>query len=154
MKTLSIVNDKECETTRDLDLAKNVLRKGNYNLVIVKNGRVLFETDSQGIRGFLTAIKKLGNKLRGSAVADKIVGEAAAQLCAYSSVNEVFATTLSKCGREVLEKNNIHNEYEDLVPHILNSKKTDLCPFEKLVAGSSSPTEAYEKLKQSTRKAQ
>jgi len=137
------------QTMRDLDIAKGMLKKNNNTLVIVKNGRVVFETGSIGIRGFLTAIEKIGKELKGSAVADKIVGEAAAQLCAYSNVIEVFAVTLSQCGESVLEKNSIRYEYENLVPHILNRTKTDLCPFEKLVIGCNNPKEAYEKLKKS-----
>lgn len=134
-------------TMRDLDIAKNVLKKNNDSLVIVKNGRVVFETNSPGIRGLLTAIEKIGKGLKGSAVADKIVGEAAVQLFAYSNVIIVFAVTLSQRGKNVLEKNDIRYEYENLVPHILNSKKTDLCPFEKLVTGCKNPKEACEKLK-------
>jgi len=135
-------------TMQDLDTAKKVLKENNDNLVVVKDGRVLFETTSPGIRGLLTAIEKIGKKLKGSIVADRIVGEAAAQLFAYSNVLKVFAVTLSHCGKVVLEKNNIGYEYENLVPHILNFNKTDLCPFEKLVTGCNNPEEAYEKLKQ------
>jgi len=135
---------------QDLDIAEDLLKKNNNSLVIVKNGRVLFETNSPGINGLLAAMEKIEKELKGSTVADKIVGEAAAQLCAYSNVINVFAVTLSQCGEDVLEKNNIGYKYENLVPHILNFKKTDLCPFEKLVTGCNSPEEAYEKLKKST----
>jgi hypothetical protein len=131
----------------DLNIAKNLLKKKNYTLVIVKNGRAIFETNSQGIRGLLTAIEKTGKELKSSSAADKIVGEAAAHLLAYSNVIEVFALTLSQGGKSILEKNNISHEYEDLVPHILNLNKTDLCPFEKLVSGCNNPKEVYEKLK-------
>ncbi len=131
----------------DLDIAKNLLKKNNDTLVIVKSGKVLFETNSPGIRGLLAAIETIGEELKASAIADKLVGEAAAQLCAYSKVAEIFAVTLSQCGKDVLEKNNIRYEYENLVPHILNSNKTDLCPFEKIVTGSSSPQDAFRKLK-------
>jgi len=131
----------------DLDIAKNLLRKNNYSLVIVKNSRILFKTSASGIRELLTAVDKIGKNLKRSAVADKIVGEAAAQLSAYSQVREVYAVTLSQCAKEVFETKGIRYEYEELVPHILNMKKTDLCPFEKIVAGSSSPEEAYERLK-------
>ncbi len=132
---------------KDLDLARDLLRKRNCALVIVKDGHVLLETNASGIRGFLMALEKIGKKIDGSALADKIVGEAAAQLCAYSHVREVYAVVLSQCGKDVLQKNNIHHEFENLVPHILNMKQTDLCPFEKLVAGSRSPEEAYERLR-------
>jgi len=133
----------------DLEIAKNLLKKNKDSLVIVKRGKVLFETSSPGIRGLLTAVEEIGKELKGAAVADKIVGEAAAQVCAYSRVIRVFATTLSQCGKDVLDKNHIRYEYENIVPHILNSMKTNLCPFEKLVSGSKSPEEAFKRLKQS-----
>lgn len=135
---------------KDLEQAKDLLRKQNYALVIVKDGQVLHETNASGIRGFLIALDKIGKSIEGSALADKIVGEAAAQLCAYSDVREVYAVVLSQCGKDVLEKNNIHYEFENLVPHILNMKQTDLCPFERFVAGSKSPEEAYERLRKGT----
>jgi len=135
---------------KDLDLAKDLLRKNNRALVVVKNGQILLETSASGIRGFLVALDKIGKNIEGSALADKIVGEAAAQLCAYSHVHEVYAVVMSQCGKDVLEKNNIHYEFERLVPHILNVKQTDLCPFEKLVAGSRSPEEAHERLRRGT----
>lgn len=135
---------------KDLDLAKNLLRKRNCALVIVKDGQVLLKTDASGIRGFLMALDKIGKNIEGSAVADKIVGEAAAQLCAYSRVREIYAVVLSQCGKDVLEKNHIHYEFENLVAHILNMNRNDLCPFEKLVAGSRSPEEAHERLRRGT----
>lgn len=132
---------------KDLDVAKNRLSEENRALVIVRNREVLFETSASGIRGFLLAIERIGKNMAGSALADRIVGEAAAQLCVYSRVREVYAVVLSQCGKDVLEKNDIHYEFENLVPHILNMKQTDLCPFEKLVAGSKSPEEAHERLR-------
>jgi hypothetical protein len=135
---------------KDLELAKEMLRKHDRTLVIVKAGSVLHETNASGIKGFLAAIDKIGRNIEGSSVADKIVGEAAAQLCAYSHVREVYAVVLSQCGKDVLEKNNIHYEFENLVPHILNLRQTDLCPFERLVAGSKSSEEAYKRLRKGT----
>lgn len=140
------------KTMQDLTVARNLLKNSNHSLVIVKAEHVIFETDMHGIRGFLEAIEKFGENLAGSSVADKIVGEAAAHLCVYSRVAMVFAATLSKCGKDLLEKNNVYYEYGNLVPHILNISKTDLCPFEKRVEGSRSPKEAYERLKQAASK--
>jgi len=134
---------------RDLEIAKSLLRSKNKTLVIVKRARVLFETSSSGIIGLLDAVEKLGETMSDSSVADKIVGEAAAQLCAYSRVAEVYAITLSQCGKDLLVRHHISYQYENMVPHILNAKKTDLCPFEKVVAGSWNPEEAYEKLRRS-----
>jgi len=132
---------------QDLDTAKSLLKRNKCSLVIVKNGKVLLETNAHGIQGLLKAVDKIGRNLEGSAVADRIVGEAAAQLCVYSHVCVVYAVTLSQCAKDILEKNGIALEFDHLVPHILNMRKTDLCPFEKIVAGSNSPKEALERLR-------
>ena len=132
---------------RDLELAKSRLKDRDLTLVIVKEGKVIFETKSQGVGGFLQAIEKLGKRLVASAVADKIVGAAAAMLCAYSEVSSVFAVTISEEGIRVLKDNDIIYQFENEVPNILNHYKTDICPFEKLVIGSKDPNEAYTKLK-------
>ncbi len=135
---------------KDLEIARYRFLEKSRALVIVKDEKVLFETNASGIRGFLIALNKIGKNMNGSALADRIVGEAAAQLCAYSQVREVYAVVMSQCGKDVLEKNDIYYEFENLVPHILNMKQTDLCPFERLVAGSRSPEEAYERLRRGT----
>jgi len=131
----------------NLDLAKRRLREGSLNLVIVKDGKTLFESRSSGIRGLLQAVERFGEGLFGSSAADKVVGRAAAMLCAYSRFSEVFAVRMSEGGRKVLNENNIKYQFEELVPRILDIKQADVCPFEKLVAESKNPKEAYEKLK-------
>ena len=132
---------------RDLELAKSRLKDRDLTLVIVKEDKVIFETRSQGVGGFLQAIEKLGKRLVASSVADKIFGAAAAMLCVYSEVSSVFAATISEEGIKVLENNQIIYQFENEVPNILNHDKTDVCPFEKLVIGSREPKEAYTKLK-------
>jgi len=132
---------------RDLELARSRLKDRDLTLVIVKEGKVIFETRSQGVGGFLKAIEKLGTRLIASSAADKIVGAAAAKLCVYSGMASVFAATISEEGIRVLQGNCIMHQFENEVPNILNIDKTDICPFEKLVIGSRDPKEAYTKLK-------
>lgn len=134
----------------DLELAKLALRENNLSLVIVKEEQIVFETRVHGIEGFTRAIEKSGEKLAGSSVADRIVGRAAALLCAYAQVAAVFAVTVSKEGVKILALNDIRYEYENLVPNILNHDKTAICPFEQLTAGLANPEEAYTTLKKQT----
>jgi len=132
---------------QDLEFAKLKLIKEDLSLVIVKKGKVIFETKKQGISGFLQAIEKLDKKLVVTSVADKIVGVAAAMLCVYAGVASVFALTISEEGIKVLEDNNIACLFEKKVSNILNRDKTDVCPFEKLAMESGNSQEAYVKLK-------
>ena len=132
---------------QDLKLAEHRLKQKNLDLVIAKNGRIVFENGSQGIRGLLRAIEKLGKGSFGSSVADRIVGRAAAMLCAYSKAASVFAVTISEEGIKVLENYGVFCRFENRVPNILNNEGTDICPFEKLVMDLTKPEEAYEKLR-------
>jgi hypothetical protein len=135
------------ETNADLHLAKMTLNQKNLSLVIAKNGKLLFETESHGIGDLLKAIQQLRRKMNCSSVADRIVGRAAALLFAYSGVHAVFAIIISESGTEILKSNHIFYEFERWVPCVLDPKRIDVCPFEKLVAEFSNPKEAYGELK-------
>lgn len=131
---------------QDLETARKRLKEGNLTLSIVKNGKVLFETASHGVSGFLEAIGKCGGSLEKASVADKIVGKAIALLCVYAKVRAVYAITLSEKAKTVLEENLIYHRWENIVENILGVDKESVCPFEKLADGNSNPKEAYEKL--------
>ena len=117
---------------QDLERARLRLKKKNLSLVIVKNGRIVFETESHGIKGFLEAIELLGKELAESSVADRVVGRAVAFLCVYFQISAVFAVMISVEGVRVLEDNDVFYRFEKCVPNILNQKRNGICPFEKL----------------------
>ena len=131
----------------NIDSAKQILGKEGATLVIVKEGRVLFTSDSSGIRGLLQAVEKKGKEMVGSSVADKVVGRAAALLLAYSEVNEVYAFVISKEGLKVLTENRIKVEYQNMVKTILDRTGKSICPFEKFSSKIFTLDTAYEQLK-------
>ena len=132
---------------QDLEFAKLKLIEEDLSLVMVKKGKVIFETKKQGISGFLQAIEKLDKNLVAASAADKIVGVAAAMLCVYAGVISVSAQTISEGGLGMLEDNSIECQFEKKVSNILNRDKNDVCPFEKLAMNSGTVEEAYVKLK-------
>ena len=132
---------------QDLERARLKLKEKNLSLVVVKNGKVIFETETRGIKSFLGAIELFSKKLAGSSVADRIVGRAVAFLCVYVQVSAVFAVVISMEGVRVLEDNKIFYQFEKCVPNILNQKGNDICPFEKLALTFQTPEDAYRKLR-------
>jgi hypothetical protein len=134
-------------TEQDLDIAKTRLFENDLALVIVKDKEAIYETDEHGISGFLAAAEKLGCRLCGASVADKVVGRAVALLCVGSGVRAVFASVLSMGAREIFEQKGIHCEWVEIVDRILRADKKDVCPFEKLAAEISEPGEAYVRLR-------
>lgn len=131
----------------DLDVAKSKLYDEELTLAIVKNGKVLFETDSHRISGFLGAIEKFGANLEGAAVADRVAGKAIALLCVYAGIREVYAEVLSKKAKTVFEQNGVHHEWKKLVDNILDLNKKGVCPFEKAADAISDPKDAYRAFK-------
>lgn len=135
------------EKLSDLELAKTRLLSSNLNLVIVKEDKIIFESKRRGILGFIEAIDSLGLSLRGVAVADRIVGRAIALLCLYAGVRSLYALTLSREGKEVLERSGIRYTWEHIVDNILSPDGTHICPFEEAARGINNPIEAYKKFR-------
>ena len=132
---------------KDLDIAKDRLYRQDLNLVIVKNGEVLFETRSHKISGFFKAVEDVGFELRGAVVADKVVGKAIALLCVNSEIAEVYAEILSAKAKLLFEEKGVRCEWKELVDNILDLKRSSVCPFEKIAATISDPKKAYEGFK-------
>jgi hypothetical protein len=132
---------------QDLETAKKRLEEKRLTLSIVKDGDVIFETGSHGIFGFLEAVERLGSRLEGASVADRVVGKAIALLCVYAKVKAVYAITLSEEAKSLLERYGVYHEWNSLVESILDISKTGKCPFEKLATEISDPKDAYGRLK-------
>ncbi len=133
--------------SEDLKVAKERLKEKKLRLVIVKGGVVLFESKDAGVRTLLEAIDKLGRHLEGSAVADTIIGKAAALLCLYGKVSSIYARLISETALKVLQEKGLSFEYEKMTPVIFNREHSDICPFEKLIQNIDDREEAYGMIK-------
>jgi hypothetical protein len=118
------------------------LENTGMSLMIYNDDKLIFESDSKGIRPHFEAINKLGAMLRGTVMVDKIVGRAAALLMLYSKPKKVYAMVLSTPGRNVF-KGRINFEYDKEIENIKTTNGKKLCPFERIVQGIDDPNEAY-----------
>jgi hypothetical protein len=131
----------------DLKIAREHLLNRAVTLCIVRNGKILFETASHGLSGFLRATEELGEQLSGASVADKIVGKAVALLCLHSKIEAVYASVISRTAKELFEQHSVCAEWGELVENILSDCKPTACPFERLAAEIADPHEGYKRLK-------
>jgi hypothetical protein len=131
----------------DLELAKQQLYERKLTLAIVKDGQVLYGTDSHRISGFIRAIETLGLKLQSASVADKVAGKALALLCVYSGVSAVYAEVLSRKAEVIFKQNKMVFCWDQLVDNVLDINKAGVCPFEKAAQDISDPKESYEVFK-------
>ncbi|NMB11357.1 MAG: DUF1893 domain-containing protein [Firmicutes bacterium] len=119
---------------RDIDLARDRLLEGQYSLVIVKQGKLLFTSRDQGIKPIYSAVTQLGEILKGAVLADRVIGKAAAMLCSLAQVKSVYAELISSKAMEALNEAGIDLEYNKTCPYILNRSQDGMCPIEKLAA--------------------
>ncbi|WP_427340567.1 DUF1893 domain-containing protein [Caloranaerobacter sp. DY30410] len=117
---------------RDIELAKNYLHEQNLSLVIVKDNKVILKEREKGIKPLLKAVLEKKELIKGGALADKVIGKAAAMLSVSANINSVYTKLISYDAIDILKKWNVELEYEKKVPYILNRDKTGLCPIERL----------------------
>ena len=129
--------------SKDLELAKSYLNDGATCCVVLDGQATV--SHLTGIRPVLEWIKE-GKDLSGCAVADKIVGKAAALLFVLAKVGEVYAGVLSQAGKAVLEQANIPCCFGELTERIINRRGDDICPMEKTVSDIDDPKQAYRAL--------
>lgn len=127
----------------DLQLAKQKLE--GHTISLYKDGTYIL-SEKRGIAPIMGFIGE-GVNLKGYCVADTVVGKAAALLFVKCGIVGVYAKTLSKSGKAVLENWGIPCEYEVLTERIINRAGTDTCPMEKTVLNTCDPEEAYILLK-------
>lgn len=120
--------------------AKELLQRGGYSCVFCDRDRVLTDR-RRGIAPILERIEA-GESLRGMAVADKIIGKAAAMLLLCGGAESVYGEVMSKQAKALLEDAGVTVSCGTLVKAIRNRTDTDICPMEKAVASLKAPAEA------------
>ncbi len=134
-------------------LIEELERKG-LSLLIYRGREAIYSSSEGGVMPLLRAVDLIGLEgLRGSVVADKVIGKAAALLIIYFQASEAHAILISSQAREVFLKRGLKHSYRRETPHILNRDGSDICPFEKLVMDITEPEEAYRRISAQTSEA-
>jgi len=131
----------------DLELAGSLLEEEKWNLVIVKNGQIIFSSKERGVAPFFRAVRSMEKSLHNAAAADRIVGSAIAMLCVHARVAAVYAGTASQAAIDILRRQGVTVSSKNVVPYISDSAGTGLCPFEKLAQNSENPAQLFSALK-------
>ena len=124
----------------NLEKAKMLLSKTDCTCVLC-NGDIILTDNRRGVRPLLDLLETETN-VAGFAVADKVVGKAAAYLYCLLNIKCLYAHVVSQPALDVLAKTDITVEYGQLVPAIQNRTKDGFCPMERAVWDIDSPQEA------------
>lgn len=120
-----------------------------HSICLCKNGE-WFTDDGRGISPMMRFLSE-GRDLSGYAVADMIVGKAAAMLFVRAGISAVYGKVMSTAGRDYLNKHNIPCSWDTLTESIINRKGDDICPMEKTVAKIEDTEQGYLALKRKLR---
>lgn len=107
----------------------DILHDGNHSLVVA-NGEVA-TFDGRGVSDLYRIMNEDPGFLEGAAIADKVVGKAAAALMILGKAAEVFADVVSQPALDLFADSGIHVSYGTVVPYIINRTKTGWCPLEE-----------------------
>ena len=130
----------------NLKKAIMLLGKTDSTCVFCSNDAIL--TDKR--RGVRPLLDLLDNQVDVSqyAVADKVIGKAAAFLYCLLRVTNIYARVISQPALDVFKNSGITITYDQLVPAIQNRTKDGFCPMESAVLSISSPQEALIAIKE------
>ncbi len=123
-----------------LEKAKALLKEGGHTCVFVTEKGV-FTFEERGIKPLWDVLNS-DMVTANAAVADKVVGKAAAFLYELMGIGALYAHTVSEAALTVLQRAKIQVEYETLAPCIRNRANTGQCPMESAVWGINDAREA------------
>lgn len=115
---------------------------GDATCVLYRTEEDIQISREKGIRPLVLWMAEDENALRGAAVADRIVGRAAAFLAVYGGVRAVYGEVMSEGAVSVLKAAGIAYSYKTLTDRIINRRGDGPCPMEQAVAGITDPAQA------------
>lgn len=130
----------------DITKAKELLSATESTCVLVR-GDEQYVSAHRGVAP-LVAWLESKRSFTGACAADKVVGKATAFLYILLGVKAVYAHVISVSALKVLTEHGICTEYGEIVEYIINRRGDGICPFESAVMDITSPTLAYEKVRQ------
>jgi len=105
-----------------------LLHQGDYSCVIQNGDTRVF--NRKGVADIYTLLENEPEFLRGSQIADKIVGKAAAALMILGNVKSIYADIISEPALELLREADVPVDFARIVPFIRNRDNTGWCPLE------------------------
>ena len=120
------------------------------SVVVAKGGVIVATEEGRGVDPLLRLLD--AGKLSGAVGMEKVVGRAAAAICAEGGAAKVCTTLAGKGAAELLESRGISFAAEKTVDVILNRKKSDSCPMEKAVSGLDDPKKMVEAIRKAMKK--
>ena len=119
-------------------------------VVVARGGVIVASESGRGIDPLLRLHD--AGRLAGAVVMDKVVGRAAAAICAAGGAKKVFALMAGRGAAELLAARGVPLQAEKTVDAILNRKQDGRCPMETAVSGIEDPQKMIEAIRKAMKK--
>ncbi len=126
----------------DLELAQQELLNGSHRAVVAGGGRILARAGGKGLAPLLAVLLEVEGMTIEMALADRIVGLAAAFFAQDAPVRCVYAPVISERAEAYLREQGVHVRAGTRVPLITNREGTGMCPLEKIAVESEDREQA------------
>lgn len=110
---------------------------------IVQDGKTVYTSAGLGVKPLLAVYREQPLLLRGSAVADTVIGKAAAVLLVLGGVSQAYGQIMSRPAMDYLAAHGISHACGQEVPFILNRTEDGSCPLEASVEQIDDLQEAF-----------
>jgi len=117
------------------------LASGNA-LQVYEDTKLIYTSDKKMLVPLLEYIELFAPYHQKVVIFDKIMGNAAALLCARANCSEVYSPLGSEPAIKTLRKYSISYHITNVVPYIEKPGTSEICPMEKLSLGKT-PEEFY-----------
>ncbi len=122
------------------------LQTSGLSLHVEKEGRVIFSSPESMLKPLFTCLNQHPEEMVGCTVVDKIVGRAAAMLCARSGVARVITPLISRSAIDILNRYGIAYHALRVIPQIMNRDQSAPCPMEQLAGQYEQPADFFAEL--------
>lgn len=129
----------------------NILHEGEYSCVVENFGQI-FTFTGAGVSDLYDMVTNKPCFLKEAALADKVVGKAAAALMIFGKVERVYAEVISLSALVLLRHADIETDFGQVVVGIHNRDNTDWCPLEKMCYPKESPEEILQQVEEFRKK--
>ncbi len=129
-----------------IERAKARIEREDCSVAAVTPDGDVYTDCGETVRPLFRLVNEHGEKLKGAAVADRIVGKAAAALICRAGASEVFGFLMSDSAAALLAAHGIQASCAERTPFIANRRGDDLCPMEKTVADTDDLEICYERI--------
>lgn len=133
---------REVKPMGDADVlaeAKSLIERGKTAVVLVKGGVIVASHSGRGLSPLLNLMDRYPEDFRGAWVIDKVIGRAAAGICAAGGAKRVHGLLMSDDAAAYLGKAGIGHSRDAGTEKILNRAKDGRCPLELSVDGLEEP---------------